>query len=151
MSTRTLLRATLAAALVAACADLTGPAVEFEAAWQRWQRSGVTEYRYDVQILCFCGQVTTSPVTVTVSGGQTVSLVYADSLTPADTAMFRDVRTMDALFARLLSILRQKPDRFVATYHPTIGYPITVSVDPEAQLADEEVSYRVTNFSTPSR
>jgi len=137
------------AATLAACADIpSGPVgtTDFDAALQRWQHAAVDAYRYDVQVSCFCGDQRTRPVTVVVVNGQTVSLEYADSLTPADTILFSDVRTMDRLFDRLRSILDRHPALFAATYDPTFGYPLAVTVDPDAQIVDEEVAYYVSNF-----
>ena len=141
--------ACLSAALLAACAEIPAePAgtTDFDAAWQRWQQAQIDVYRYEVQVSCFCTDERSRPVIAVVANGQTVSLQYADSLTPADTVLFSDVRTIDRIFTRLRSILDQHPALFDATYHATLGFPETVNVDVNAQMVDEEFSYRVTNF-----
>jgi len=141
----------LLAFALAACADIpAGPAqlTDFDRAFQRWEAAAPFAYRYRVQVNCFCSEARTRPVSVVVIHGQTVSLLYSDSLTPADTVLFSDVRTMDRLFARLRSILDGGPASFAATYDPGLGFPLTVWADPIAQVADEEVGYLVTDFST---
>lgn len=134
---------------LAACADIPtepAPLHDFDRALQRWEAAAPFAYRYRVQVNCFCGEERTRPVSVVVVNGQTVSLLYADSLTPADTVLFSDVRTMDRLFARLRSILDNGPASFTATYDPGLGFPTTVWADPVAQVVDEEVGYVVTDF-----
>jgi hypothetical protein len=133
---------------LAACADIPtgGGAGDFDAAWQRWQRSRPADYRYDVQVLCFCTEERTRTVTAVVAGGAPAALFYADSGNAADTVLFADVRTMDRLFTTLRAALDRHPYRFDAMYEAGLGYPLAVSIDADAQIVDEEIAYRVTNF-----
>ena len=148
MRPHTLARLAALVGTLTACSDFpTRPTADFAAAWQRWQRSQPADYRYDVQVLCFCGPERTRTVHAVVSGGQTVSFFYADSGNAADTVLFSDVRTMDRLFATLQAALDRHPYRFVAAFDPNLGYPVSVDIDVDAQIVDEEVSYRISNFS----
>lgn len=146
---RSLLIAVLATAALAACADIPTDAADgdLDAAWRRWQQAGITDYRFDVQVICFCGDERTSTVTAVVLGGAPVSLVYADSGNAADTLLFTDVRTMGRVFATLRAALDRRPSQVTATYDAALGYPLDVWVDFNAAMADEEIGYRVTNFA----
>ncbi len=141
------LPACLAAALLAACADIptSVSSDQLNAARYRWQQAGMVDYHFDARILCYCPSARTDVVTVVVASGEPVALFYADSGNAADTTLFRDVLTMERLFSALRQALDLQPYRFTATYHDSLGYPLEVWIDPDEWTADEEIGYRITN------
>jgi hypothetical protein len=75
--------------------------------------------------------------------------VYADSGTAADTTWFRDYLTVDRLFALLQRTLDGRPATFTVAYHPDLGYPALVHVDPKSGVADDEFSVQITSLRPP--
>jgi hypothetical protein len=137
------------ALLAAACSEPhPSPAmVHLDAAQQRWQTTLHADYDLIVQRSCFCALAVVRPVRVSVRGGTPTALVYADSNTAADTALFTDYRSVDRMFAFLRTVLAAKPDSFSATYDPVWGYPTQVAVDPNFGTVDEEYAFQVTGFT----
>jgi hypothetical protein len=137
-----------ACAALAVCADIPTAAArdELDAAFSRWQAAGIADYSYDVRVSCYCLDERTRTVRAEVRNGVPVSLTYVDSGTAADTAMFDDVRTMDRLFATLRQAVEREPYDWIAQYDGTWGIPLSVAVDYDATMVDDEIGYVVTSF-----
>jgi len=116
-------------------------------AQRRWTAAGLTNYDFTAQMVCFCGDPYTRPVTVRVRGGAFAGIAYADSGTAADTTVFSKFLTIDRLFGFLRQELDAKPDTLVADYDPQLGYPTRAFVDPHFATADDEFSLHVTALS----
>lgn len=134
--------------LASAC---TEPAVvkwerDLAAAQARWQAAGILDYEMDLVRLCYCVQEHTMPVTVTVRGGEYVSLVYLDSGGVADTTLFRQYLTMDRIFTLLQDVVATEPAAFRAEYNPGLGFPVLVTVDPDRSVIDEEFTIQMLAF-----
>ena len=50
------------------------------------------------------------------------------------------------LFQFLRETLATQPDRIEVTFDETIGYPVSVFVDPKADVTDDEFHFEVTDF-----
>lgn len=135
----------LAAFLIAACSSslLDETRDELDQARARWSAAALADYDFDLQHNCFCADLATRPVTISVRGGAFASMIYSDSGTVADTALFRDYLTVDRLFALLQRTLDAKPASFTAAYHEQLGYPALVQVDPVSSIVDDEFSVRI--------
>lgn len=120
---------------------------ELRDAETRWRLSAIASYDFVVQRGCFCGPAVTRPVTAQVRDGAFAALVYADSGTAADTSLFTDVLTVDRLHGLIERALAQSPAAFSAVYDPFFGYPTRLVVDPNAAIADDELTITVTGFT----
>jgi len=140
--------AVLLVAAVAGCSDspLEQAADDLEAARERWLASGASSYRYNVRLSCFCGPEALRAVTVTVANGVTVSALYADSGTVADTTQLRGLLTVEQLFARVAETIEGRPDELAVQFDATLGYLTSFQVDQDFAMADEEYSITVTEF-----
>ena len=113
-------------------------------AQRRWTATGLANYDFTAQRLCFCADAVTRPVTVRVRGGSFSAIAYADSGTAADSSLFAAFLTIDRLFGFLRQQLDAMPDTLVAAYDPRLGYPTSAFVDPHFSTADDEFSLQVT-------
>ena len=136
----------LAMMLVAACHDSTGIGQDLGNAKARWDQSGIAKYTFTVKISCFCGTI--APIRVTVVNDVPTSVVFADSTAvAADTTQYRSYLTIDRIFTVIQGSLDQNPSKFVASYDGATGYPKTVTIDPKATVADDELGIQVMSLT----
>ena len=135
--------------LVAACTEphFTPAVLQLEVAQQRWQATTHPDYDLTVQRSCFCATPVVRAVRVTVRNGNPAGLVYADSGTAVDTALFADYRTVDRMLAFLHDVIASKPDSISITFDPVWGFPTRVAVDPNYSIVDEEFAFQVSGFA----
>ncbi|HET7038426.1 MAG TPA: DUF6174 domain-containing protein [Gemmatimonadales bacterium] len=132
------------AALAAGCGGpLERELVRLDAAERRWDGANVTAYQYDLHYGC-C-RAAGFHLRVTVEGEAVRSVIDLDSGTAADTAGSGPWLTIDRAFGAIREWLALQPEDFTATYHPVLGYPLTVSAYPAA----DGPSLTIANFITP--
>ncbi|MBI5298587.1 MAG: hypothetical protein HY869_24190 [Chloroflexi bacterium] len=117
---------------------------------QKWETSGVTHYRYDLFIGCFCAFTEQMPLSIEVLDGEVVSMTYADG-TPiaADDPLmelFDHFSTFDHLFADLQTGPASKADEVTVEYQPTYGFPVTINIDQVKEAVDDEYYLTISNF-----
>lgn len=134
--------------LAAACSDdPLGPAQDaFRAARAKWQAGGPSAYEFDYRLQCFCGPVTTRPVTVHVEAGEVTAVLFRDGPGEATAEEREFFPTVDELLDRIERTLEQEPVVFEAEYDPELGYPTFVSADVSLQILDEEFAFEVTRL-----
>ena len=135
--------------LLGACTEphFTPAVLQLEAAQQRWQATTHPDYDLTVQRSCFCVMEVVRPVRVAVRNGSPTGLVYADSGTAVDTALFAHYRSVDRMFAFLHDVIASKPDSIAVAFDPVWGYPTQVTVDPNFTTVDEEFAFQVSGFT----
>ncbi len=109
------------------------------AAFDQWQSAGPTDYRFSVDVQCFCPGA--ELVAVTVREGEVTGV---DPEPPEFWSVA--VVPIPDLF-RLVGELRGTADIVDVTYDEDLGYPTVISVDRITQAIDDEVRYVVTDFS----
>jgi hypothetical protein len=139
------------AALVASCTTAPG-APDWERdlaeAEARWQAAAPANYHFSLVRTCGCVANQTRPVTVTVSNGAFASLVFADSVGgTADTTLFRQYLTVDRYFALLHEVVASGPYTFSATYNQSLGFPLSITVDPERMVLGDEFLVEIYAFT----
>ena len=100
---------------------------------RHWRRVGIHNYRFEVNVLCFC--VTRGPVVVFVRGDRPVD--------PPER--MRDIATI----RRLHRVVQRAIDRNVpalSVRYDRRGVPRAISIDNVKQAIDDEVAYRVDHF-----
>lgn len=111
---------------------------ELDSARSRWSAAGLSDYRYVVRQLCFCG-FGGMRIDVEVRGGAVVGATMVDSGEVIDIEQQPwAAPSVDDLFERIQGILDEDPHEFSASYDPTLGYPVMVSADPIENAIDEE-------------
>ncbi|MBI5157689.1 MAG: hypothetical protein HZA58_06685 [Acidimicrobiia bacterium] len=125
--------AVLLAVVAGACAR---EARQLDAARDRWEASGITSYRYDIVVRCFCPPL---DATVEVIDGVVVS---TKPLTEGPLAL--EGRTIEQLFDDLEQELgADGRGDYTVVYHPEYGYPTRVVADPIKAAIDDEYTYEV--------
>lgn len=139
-------------ALVAGCGTTDPGMSDFQELVRnrsRWEQTGPDTYRYAVRRDCFCGEAARGPVRVTVIGGSVPERVYVDSgeAVPAElTALFP---TVDGLFDALVDAYERDAFRVDVEYDPGTGVPVSIFMDYQENVADEELGFAVTEMPGP--
>lgn len=138
----------LCALLAAACSSPTEPGDQRELLERnraRWSRAGVVDYRYTVSRLCECSAESTGPVVVEVRQGEIEERRYTTGAT-VDPQFAELFRTVPGFFDLIEEALDQEAAGLSVSYDRRYGHPVSIQIDWVAGIADDEVSYRITDF-----
>lgn len=113
----------------------------------KWDAKGVTHYRFELTISCFCPFFEVNPVTVDVKDGQIVSMTDASGqpLGEQFRGTFGEAATVEGLFAIAEENLANA-DQVEVTYDAKYGFPASIVVDRIRLAMDDEISYYVNAF-----
>jgi hypothetical protein len=111
-----------------------------------WESQAIDDYRYTLQVGCFCLVDVTRPVIVEVKDGQVASITYADDGTAADPMLFEQYDSIDKIFALISEAEAQEPARLDVTYDEVTGVPQSINIDISEQMADEELYLEISGF-----
>ena len=145
----------LALALVATAAA-RGQNLEIEkalvAAEATWATKKPAAYEFTIQVSCFC-PLPKPPPTFSVRNGVATLRTKPDDprLSSSSYSFYSRFNTIEKLFTTLRDYLRQQPSSMVVRYDPQLGYPVSAEIDVSKMVFDDELSFRVSNFTSPSR
>jgi hypothetical protein len=146
MNTRRLISAALLA-FAASCSDAasplgktTVPVTELEAARQLWKAQELHTYAFLLQRSCFCGN--THPLFVVVVNDKVAGVLDFQTTDSVDPSLGQ---TVDDLFAFIQTAIDGQARLIRATYDPTKGFPAEIDYDGAAQIADDEIFYRISD------
>lgn len=106
---------------------------------ETWQASGIRRYAFRYEPFCFCD---TTPHLVIGDGGT----VRIDGLVAEEPTTFGGTPFgVEGLFAIVRSAI--DGDQVSTTYDPVTGIPIAMESDPIANAIDDELSFKVTNWT----
>jgi hypothetical protein len=119
---------------------------ELEKNRRKWERAGLSDYRYVVRNTCFCTPEHAGPVEVEVRGGNPVHARYVSSGAPAQPQPFASMDSVEDLFDTISRSLDREPEKASVTYDATLGYPVSAHFDYDLRTADEEGGFQVAGF-----
>jgi len=131
-----------------------GVQAEYDLAVKKWQGAAPAHYRIIVQQTCECATDMQRPTRVTVrrTGGQDVEqiedVVDAATLQPVSAQRRQAVKSVDGLLVLISQALALNPQESRITYDATLGYPISINIDPVTSISGDEFVYKVTSFET---
>ncbi|MCX6056868.1 MAG: DUF6174 domain-containing protein [Chloroflexi bacterium] len=127
-----------------------GASSELDRNRQTWQDSGVTHYRFSLNIGCFCVFRDKMPITVEVQNGEIISMTYPDgtlvAVTDPNYETFSQHATIERLFTELEAGQSGDADEVTVTYDSTRGFPSEIFFDFIKAAADDELTLSVSNF-----
>jgi hypothetical protein len=135
----------LLAILLSACTPRSRPDLERSRA--QWQAAGISHYRFQLNVMCFCPFGQQMPLTVEVLDGQVVSMIYKDG-TPvpeSERPAFTAYATIDDLFASTEDAL-QRADQIDVKYDAVYGFPAEVKIDFIKNAMDDELALSASEF-----
>ena len=136
--------------ILAACASANalGSPSEIEQNKEKWQDAGISHYRYNLFISCFCIFTEDMPLIIEVQNGEVLSMELSSGkeIDPSLLELFNNYATIDRVFAEVEAGLNGGADNVVVKYDPTYGFPTEVTLDFETQAADDEIYLTLSDF-----
>ncbi|HEY0019701.1 MAG TPA: DUF6174 domain-containing protein [Longimicrobium sp.] len=133
-------------AILAACGDPTGSAGDPAAlsrALERWSVQDIDDYRMTIRLQ---GGMLAGHARITVRDGQTVSVQPLAPDEGMPPRFFEHLDTVDELFEVLIDAHNDDAHRIDVQYHPQLGVPMDVYIDPERNAIDEEHGFKIEVF-----
>ena len=125
------------------CGDAMGPGqhvTDLEAARQRWRAQDLHTYAFTMQRSCFC--VNTRPLFVVVLSDTVAGVVDLQTGQSLDRQLGE---TVDGLFTFIQNAIARPAQKIQVTYDPTKGFPTEIDYDGAAQIADDEIFFRISD------
>jgi hypothetical protein len=125
----------------------TGEAMEASAAAEdTWEASGVDDYTFQLDVICFC--TISGRFQVTVANG--VATEVSSDSGPVDLAA--PDRFMEYNVEGLFALVTdwgggQSTDSMLASFDPELGYPVEVRIDSIHNAVDDELTFFVSEFT----
>jgi hypothetical protein len=119
---------------------------QLQLARQRWAAQHLSNYRYVVQVGCFCPAEVTEPTRIEVRNDAPVAITNLRTGQPDPSPSFQDIATIDQLFVVIQHALTRGADDIKVQYDATYGYPHSIMVDFHRNATDDEISYLVDQF-----
>jgi hypothetical protein len=136
--------------LLAACASVNvlGSRSEIDQNHEKWQDAGISHYRYNLTISCFCIFTQDMPLLIEVQDGKVLSMEFQSGkeIDPSLHELFDKYATIERVFAELKTGLNGGADNVVVKYDPTNGFPTEATIDFKQQAADDEIYLTLSNF-----
>ena len=131
-------------ALAMACRDAVGPdrrqIGDFETAHQRWQAQGLHTYAFTLQRTCFCANL--HPLYVLVLSDAVAGVFDLETGTWIDPKLGQ---TVEELFVFVQNAIDAHARLIRAEYDSAKGFPTEIDYDGAAQIADDEISYHISD------
>lgn len=118
------------------------PEEELSVEEQKWRDQNLESYEFTLQISCFCIREYTLPKRVVVQNNE---VVQVDD-TPYEELNDSAIQTIDGYFDFIRETRKQNPDEEEITYDTDLGYPTYIFFDISYQMADEEISYTISEL-----
>ena len=123
--------------------DKPDPLIDFEINKNNWESFNINSYTYNFQVSCYCPDEITSPKEVEVIDGEIVIV----NNTTFNVELHWGVLSISQLFYVIEEAQKNKAAVIKAEYHEEKGYPVTVYIDQEEMIADEEMGYFVSDLN----
>jgi len=123
------------------CSDAIGPAhqiTDLEAARQRWREQNLHTYAFMIQRRCFCANV--HPLYVFVLSDTVAGVLDFETGEWVDRQLGE---TVEGLFTFIQNATDRPVQLIRAEYDDAKGFPTEIDYDGAAQIADDEIFYRV--------
>jgi len=127
---------------------------EYDVALKKWQTNAPVHYRVVVAQTCECTVEMQRPTRLTVRRTGDASLENIEEIVDAQTGGVVSTerraaaKSVDGLLILIQQALALKPDDARITYDGTLGFPISVNIDPVTSISGDELVYKVTSVET---
>jgi hypothetical protein len=125
------------------CNDAIGPghqATDLEAARQRWREQNLHTYAFTIQRSCFCAN--DHRLYVLVLNDAVAGVLDFETGEMVDRQLGE---TVDGLFTFIQNAIDRPAKLIRAEYDVAKGFPTEIDYDGAAQIADDEIFYRISD------
>lgn len=106
----------------------------------------MTDYQFTLQIRVFAPLPANQPLRVTVRHEKVTRIVNLADGQDLPLDVQPRVLTIDQLFSTINRALQDDVEKLGVTYHSDMGYPTTIDINPQLILADDEITYFVSDL-----
>ena len=121
------------------------------AAETRWRQNRPTHYNYTLQRSCFCTPEFRKPIAIEVSGSTVIKSTLQPDGIPLSLERRADAVSVEGLFDIIRKAVDSKAARIDVQYDPHYGLPLSISIDQNLQMADEEMYYTASEFKAVTK
>lgn len=114
------------------------------AAETKWRQNKPTHYSYMLQRSCFCTPEYRKPIAIDVSGSTVMKSTVDGFALPLERRA--DALSVEGLFDVVRKAIDSKAARIDVQYDAVNGHPLSISIDQNAQIADEEQYLTASEF-----
>ena len=111
---------------------------------QLWESNGIDSYTFTQSISCFCTEEYREPKEVVVRDGGIVSVAGV----AYDADFQQTILSVAARFDYIRKSLAREPEMFSVEYDAVYGFPSRFYFDFSFMIADEEIDYTFTDFTS---
>ena len=125
------------------CSDAVGPGhgvTDLAAARQRWRAQNLHTYAFTIQRSCFCANI--HPLYVLVLSDTVAGVLDFETGEWVDRQLGE---TVEGLFTFIQNAIDRPAQVIRAEYDNAKGFPTEIDYDGAAQIADDEIFYRVSD------
>ena len=132
--------------ILTACA--MGSQTDLSRNQQKWQNAGISHYRFDLFISCFCPFGQDMPLIIEVENDQVVSMEFhsGNTINATDREYFERLATIERIFSEMQKDLNGEADEITVTYDSTYGFPEQVNIDYIKNAVDDELALTISGF-----
>jgi uncharacterized protein DUF6174 len=116
---------------------------------QEWKAQEIHDYSFVYTRLCFCGFDGPNPAVITVHNDVVTKVVNPISSVSGGVSTV-GYPTIDAVFAIIANAKSHGADEIDVRYDNTYAFPKSIKIDYERHAVDDEVEYRIENFTVLS-
>lgn len=133
--------------ILAGCSAFPSSGSAVERNLDKWEAQSISDYRFNLNIGCFCPWTDLMPLTIEVRNGKPVSITSGgEQITEPYLESFTQYDTMEKLFEVILSAQESGADEIKVEYDPVYGFPASVAIDYIELAIDDEMGLYVTGF-----
>lgn len=130
------------------CDDHQNQITELSKNRQLWESKQISSYIINESLSCYCGGVLDWELRV--EDEIKIAVNFDESQLPSSETyetILERARTINNIFDFIESLENQDTESLEVQYNSTYGFPISISVDYNRQVADDEFYYSFTNFN----
>ena len=130
--------------------DRNAMRLQFDQNRQLWNEQALSSYQYVFNWSCFCLPEYTAPVNIKVEGGEWTGISLVHDGVPVIEKDWKRYKTIEELFDIIDEAFLQDAKEITTTYDSDLGYPMSVFIDYDERIADEERGFNVKLEAQPS-
>lgn len=121
-------------------------AAEMRANKEKWLSYGITDYKIEMQKICFCSKDAVRLMIFDVVGNKINEVRYADTGEIVDAKNYSEDNTVVGLFNLVEGSISKNPEEISIIYDERYGYIKQLSIDFQQNIADDEFSIIASNM-----
>ena len=121
-------------------------AAEMRANKEKWLSYGITDYKIEMQKICFCSEDAVRLMIFDVIDNNIKEVRYADTGEIVDAKNYGEDNTVVGLFNLVEGAIAENPESISIIYDDRYGYIKQLSIDYQQHIADDEISIITSNM-----